>query len=416
MADVSQQSLRVPMAIDRIVVLPFLALLAFALPWSSEFARGFGAVFSHLFNVALMGLILDWVFRSRRRWHAMPRAYAAMVVFVLAHNFITWVVIHPGELSWQPIVVDLGVKTSIRDSSASLLVKNLLFMLLPFALATQIRGAREIRAMTWALGASLLALVTLGDAGGVLAGGERFSGGMSNPNAFAEVTVILAWLALASLMDRSRTPAVSVAAAIALVFAFVLLLMSGSRGAIVAVAAGLGVFALSSLRVVRPRYVVMAVVIGAGVLLATPRGVFDQLFQRSQTVSGDNVRLFIWADYLRHWREFAWTGVGLGREMSVIDAAIRGGRIWNPHNTYLGALVAFGIVGLAVVANVLVDLARRLLAECRRSRSEGAPGIMVGLVVSLAVLFFFGDRLESRVTWMMLGIVGAHLENRGGAA
>lgn len=390
-----------------------LILLIFALPWSSDLPSALGGVFSKLYNFAVAGLILHWFFSCRKPWSCMPKAYGVFVGFILVHNLVTWVFLHPGELSWDSVVVDLGVKLSTREASGILLVKNTLNIFLGFALAYHIRQGRDLRVMTWALLLSLGLLLVVGDVQSSLASGDRFLGGFSNPNAFAEIPVLLGWLGLAVLLETPRSGQALALGGVSILMAGVLLLLSASRGAIVAMGFGVAAFFFMSGGRLGGRNLLLVLAL-LGVLVLTPQQVYLQLVARSQTVSEDNVRLFIWANYISHWREFIWGGVGLGREMSVIDDAIKGGRIWNPHNTYLGTLVGLGVLGLILLLNLVGAFARDLFSVARKQRGseDQIPAMMLGMLIVFAVMLFFGDRLNSRTTWIFLGILGGFLNSQ----
>jgi len=388
-----------------------LALLLFCLPWSSDFDFVLSSMFSQLYNLTALALILVWLVTSSQRWNAMPKSYLLFVAFIMLHNAVTWFVLHPGELTWQAVVVDQGVKITTKQSSAVMLLKNTIFMILGFALATQIRGVRQYKVMALALLSSLCMILIVGDVRSVLAAGERFVGGFDNPNAFADITALLLLLGAAILLEKKRVPSSLLLGGFSVVLALVLLLLSSSRGVIFAVGAGSLVYMIQSGLRQNFRNIMFGFIVIVGVLILTPSQAFLQLASRSETISSDNVRFFIWLNYLTHWKEFLWTGVGMGREMSLIDEAIKGGRIWNPHNTYLGQWVTMGVLGFGLLGNVLVSFWVGLRLHVKEMVNEPTAMLMASALIVFAIMLFFGDRLSARTTWVLLGILGGYLDS-----
>jgi len=101
----------------------------------------------------------------------------------------------------------------------------------------------------------------------------------------------------------------------------------------------------------------------------------------------------------------------MGREMSLIDEAIKGGRIWNPHNTYLGQWVTMGVLGFGLLGNVLVSFWVGLRLHVKEMVNEPTAMLMASALIVFAIMLFFGDRLSARTTWVLLGILGGYLDS-----
>ncbi|WP_040162428.1 O-antigen ligase family protein [Nigerium massiliense] len=204
----------------------------------------------------------------------------------------------------------------------------------------------------------------------------RVAGSFFNPNLLAAFLVLvlpLAWVAAVKVQDRLlRLASLTVAAMTTLA-----LVLTWSRGAFVAFAAGALVFFLAS-RPTRNRLIATGAVLLVGAL-ALPEAI--------ASTRGPGVRVDLWGAALSIAGRHPF-GIGLGNAGPAITAQVVDGRDYqHAHNLWLNWFVEAGwLGGLAVVALTVVLLLKLIDAGRRGSLYSGALGAgMTGfLILSLA--------------------------------
>lgn len=212
----------------------------------------------------------------------------------------------------------------------------------------------------------------------------RFEGLFSNANYAGAISAI--GMMLGTYIIRSmpgKTLWLAVAGMLALGVA---LFLSGSRGALLALAVGV----ISLVRVHARRRIVLFAIVGVAVggialtvmsyLIPSVGGSFNRALQGSDVSSG---RLQIYADLLTRWSHMPWFGTGYRTtELLTGPARLTG------HDTYLSVLTETGIVGAAVFAVLLVLIVRA-------GPPIGMHRILLGAVVTILAVeltesFLFG--------------------------
>lgn len=388
-----------------------LTITAVALPWSSDVPTALGTVMSRTFVAAQFLLVAYWALRVRGPFKSAPRAYSYFVAFVAAHTLVTYAILGPSELFTSDFSAALGQEMAQVVSRAVVVAKFFTFALTGFAVASLAGGGKALTRVGLGVGASLAVLLLLGQSQPMVDISGRFTGGYANANAFAEVCLAVIFLNIYTLFAAGSGRLLRLVALSLVACAAAGLLLSASRTALLAAVAGTAaVFVATS---GRQRALLLAA--GACALLlavlVSPQNIFELVYRRS-TESLVNLRPLIWGAYLRQWPEYVTTGVGLGREMTVLGGPIYMDRIWPPHNTLLQVAVAYGFLGPVLLLGLLAECMRRAWTAARSTAGLNAGAIVLGIVVSWFVLMFSGDRLGARIFWILFGLVFAVLQEQ----
>jgi len=241
------------------------------------------------------------------------------------------------------------------------------------------------------LAATALALVTL--ATGSLAHGDRLNVLGGGPNIFGRIMGLLCIAALAFSLSRRRKPAL-----ILFAVGVLLVVLSGSRGALLAAVAGcmtLLIVGHIRWRKVLVAFLVIAGFTGAGLLL-TPLGrraqdVFRQRWlQLTIAERHDSGRSGIYAAALDLGRKSPLFGVGLNA------FAIRSGFPY-PHNVFLEIFVEGGAVGLVLFLVMLGAVSRAFW----RHRDMLHPASAAAFALVFTACQFSGDLYDSRGLFLL---------------
>jgi O-antigen ligase len=184
------------------------------------------------------------------------------------------------------------------------------------------------------------------------------------------------------------------------------ILLTGSRGALVAAIPGLAMLPLTVFRL--PRWQRIVSLTATACLLAcslylVPRSSRARILQFAQEVSAGTLthRTTIWVAGLEAFRDHAFLGVGAGAYgpavLRVVDIA------YPAHNTFLSVLVELGVVGalllFALLASVFYSaLQARYLERC--------------LWITLLLIWTVGVSALTweyrKPTWLLFGLATAH--------
>jgi len=184
------------------------------------------------------------------------------------------------------------------------------------------------------------------------------------------------------------------------------ILLTASRGALVAAIASLAMLPLCVFRL--PRWQRVVSLIASACLLAcslylAPRSSWARILQFAQEVSEGTLthRTVLWAAGLETFRDHAFLGVGAGAYgpavLRVVDTAAPA------HNTFLSILVELGVVGalllFALLASILYSaLQARYLERC----------LWVTLLLTWTVGVSALTWEYRKPTWLLFGLAAAH--------
>jgi O-antigen ligase len=154
------------------------------------------------------------------------------------------------------------------------------------------------------------------------------------------------------------------------------IVLTGSRGSLIAAGVGIGVSILLSANWRLSLAMIALVAVAAGVTLLTPLA--GELLQRR-----DSLRLSLWPVYLQMAMAKPWLGYGLAFDTQRTLAD--GNTVMNAHNIFLCAAVRGGVISaLALLGIALTSLASALRAWLR-SREILALALFVTCLTATSV-------------------------------
>lgn len=406
--------------------------LLFVLAASRDLAAGVGLLTVLLFVERIPGtpttgltvvkmagglLALLWIVRVLEREAAMP--------FLFAHHpgFAYAVVLFPGwafaSTLWAESVPDARAN-AFRLAQGVLLV---------FIVFSALRDRRQLIGVLWAFagGAVLTALIGLGGATAAEQVGPfsetlRLAGGIGDPNELAAL-LVPALAITVGLLASTRSPPVRLGLVTMLFVIALALLMTQSRGGLVALGVTLVIAPLLA-GPARPR--VLAVVLSIGALAISYYTVVappEQLERITSFAAGGGTgRQDLWTISLEMFGDRPVLGVGAGNFV-VVEPRYAVGDInlqradlvvdtpRGAHNTYLHEVTELGLVGGAIFAVVLLGgLAIGLRAARSFARTGDRELELVARSVVIAVLgmlaaFTFISAAHREQLWLLLGVL-----------
>jgi len=376
-----------------------LPAMAFFATWGDGLQQIIPFQASKIFVVLTGLLLLHWVLVMRAKL-AFPRAMTLFVLFMLLHTIVVFTLI-PQEFSFGKT----GISTiqsgfeRIGESIDITILRVFTFIAMAYALAREIKNRNQIVIFSFFYACGLLAVYLMG--GYVMTDlyETRQAGGYLDPNSFGLSGLIAVFLGIISFnyADNLRWKLLSLLGPLTGVM---VLLASSSRGNMVGTFCGvLLLIAVSKLGQKLKTVLIIACILVIS-LLSLPDEYLQTLNLRFDlnrlTYDKGAGRLIIWQDYLRYWKDYVVTGVGLERSMTVLTN--RCTRYQVPHNVYIQLLVEFGLPGLLLFLAAIVTFFRRL------RNIPGKYPFMAILTAWLVSSFFLGT-LESRDTWLIFGII-----------
>jgi len=367
-------------------------------------------------KMKVAGVLIALVWLAAVRWSDRPRLLwrEQRLVAGAAGGLVVWAL---ASASWAP---DQG--TAVASAGRIGMGASLLVIIYT---AARDQGAVRVLMLAFVAGGALTV------AFGVITEPvplERLSGGVGEPNELASVLLPAIGLALFSWpLVRGRLG--RVALALGMVALIVGLLLTDSRGGLVAFAVML-VAALLLAGHLRAR---IAAVVGVSALLGIGYYVlFASEVSVARMVSlvygGDSGRLSDGSGRLPLWRlavelasERPLVGVGAGNFRNAAEQYIAvhpefaRPRLEVVHNTYLEIQTELGLVGLLLFLTLLggavamlVRTMKRAVAIGDRDGSVQARGILVGMTGLLAADLFLSGEYQVQLWWLIgLGIAGA---------
>ena len=392
--------------------------LAFFAPWGEASGTVYGFGLSKIFVVAAFLFVFLWAVGGRPRFGGLSRWLSVLMLFLVCHTLVCYLVIEKGDLGFGYVGEKeyAGGGIGMVEARGVSLIRFFLFAAMAYALVKHLDSARRLRTFCLAYGLGLCAMLLFATRHQVVedAGGERFSGGFFNANAFAMTcwTALFFALFVARWLRREEAAGERVWGRVC-VLAIILasshsMLSSGSRSGLLGCLIGLtALTAFSPLR----RGLALWVPIGflalsISLVAAAPETVLTSLAERItvQRVreSGGGRRLEIWRAYADRLDEYWLYGVGLD---NCADVVVRDFYIRRPtHNLFLKILVEFGIVGLVLLVLALWRQFR-LAWDAKQWPAERA--VILGLAVCWFANILFHDFFFARDTWIILACVSA---------
>jgi O-antigen ligase len=361
-------------------------------------------------KIAALPLLISWlavVTRDQSGRKALMSVHPALSLAMVM--FVAW-----AALSF--IWAESG------DAVATSVFRYALAVILVFVVFTAVQSEKDVSkiAIAMALGAVAAALYGfLHPAATEFGQLERLSGTLGNPNQLAAALVI--GIALSGgLAAAARSPAGRLAAFGAVAICVVAILLTGSRGGLIALAAMLvATVALArGRRLVLTILTVIVVLVGVGyIVMAAPK----QSRERFVHPGNGTGRTDIWTVGGRMVSANPVLGSGSGNfTVSSIHYLLQPGALTHSEyiaetptvaqNMYLEVLAELGIPGLALFVSVIVFCLACMLAALsrfraleKRSLAALAMAISAALIGLLAADIFSSEEY-ARNLWLLLGL------------
>lgn len=365
-------------------------------------------------------LVVSWLAyttTNTQRGSQFPFAFPAITGCLLI--YLTWNVV---SVAWA------------EDSAATLISSlsfALNFMLFPVAYSA-VRKPSDLRPLlvAFVIGAGIAAVygvIAQPDATALVssptaaAGLNRLSGSIGDPNELATLLAAGVGVSTALIFDSSRSAAFRIISAGAALILLTGILITLSRGGLVALAAAL----LAAVFVSTGRFRIMTV--GAVTAILAVAGVFffavasQAARDRILETDGGSGRTDIWSVGWRMVEDQPVRGVGGGNfKISSIHYLLAPGVLEfdqyivdQPsvaHNAYLQVLAETGVIGLALFLIAVVACIACAAQAMRRLRRLGdqegallAAGVIAGTVALLAGFFFLSEE-HSKHLWLLLAL------------
>ena len=248
----------------------------------------------------------------------------------------------------------------------------------------------------------------------------RLSGAGVEANELAAMLVASMALAAAVAAGWRRAPMVRLAALAVIGFCVFGVILSFSRGGLVALAAALLAAVLLGGRW-RPAAAVMLLVVAIGVsgYLAYVASPLER--ERVTTAQGGTGRADIWAVGWRMVQSSPTNGIGVGQfPVSSIHFLLAPGALLRDefivdepkvaHNIYLEVLAELGVVGLVMFVSILLFSLSSAIRAARAFERAGdlkmeviARGVAVAVVALLAADFFASEQFSKQL-WLLLAL------------
>lgn len=376
------------------LIFPFGAYVALV-PFDSILALSSGATLTRyvaiLTALALVfrAILLREVMRPARSWFAW-------FVFILYAGV---------SLLWTP---DTATAQTVYQAMVQLFVLLTVFGIYP-ARPTELRIALALIVAT-GVGAGLYGLY-LYHAGNMINLENRIvlatsSGIALDPNYFSTSFLLPIAIALATAFYSRSWPLRFVCTCTVLVMMGGML-VSGSRGGFLAVAAVFGYFVLRS----KNRFQVGAIMAASLGLTAFFPSVFNRFLNDPSEAGSGSGRTYIWKTGLATIREHWLFGAGVGSfsstySRSLLEAGQTHFQGWSrpSHSIIVGSLTEYGIVGLALVLGCWYLTFRQTRAIARTSWLYGMRLASEAALVGLFLQAMFIDPFEIKYYWLAFSL------------
>jgi len=386
---------------------------AFLVSWGAGLQNIADFEIAKLFPLCASGLIVYWLVFTRRRFDVFPRSFNLFMLYIIIQTCIVYGIFHPEEFTFgiTNVTVTTDGFTDVSTGRGYHVLRFFLFAGFAYAVASLIRNQRELVRLSLFYAAGFLISFTLGNHSVSSVGSVvRSTGGFLNPNSLGLSAMVAVFLSLAIVRSRevSRTEK-NIAIGLMIVSLYALV-SSVARSSIMATSVGL--IAMTILEPMKRKFRMMFIGAGVGIILTIFIPSFLEPVQErfnSDYMSHQQygMRVPIFFDYIKQWRSYIVTGVGLNRAIEVTKWTYSATLNWTPHNAYLSVLVEFGFLGLILFLSTMWSLWRRIIpskpAHFRLSEST----TYAGLFVAFAVFFIVGE-YSTREFWLYWAIIAVY--------
>jgi len=381
-----------------------LCAFVFAVPWEESVPLLGGFVIGRWLGLAAFVLTVLRVIASREGRKLSPLHYWMLGFVGWAALSLFWTV------DWDSTAIRVG--TYLQLLTAVWLIWELAVtegrvvgLLQSFVFGTYVSAASTI--VNLMLGRTAAALrVARGEAA---MNATRYTIAGFNENDLALILALSIPMTF-YLLTRRKGPLLALLYWVQLVICVTAILLTGSRGALLAAGASLLMFPLTVFRLPRWQRAV-SVLACAGALACgaylVPDLTWNRLLSVAQEASEGTLthRTVIWAAGLEAFRDHAFLGVGAGSYAAAVLKALDVPYV--AHNTFLSVLVELGVIGGSVLIGLLA-----VMFNCvsRMESLERRLWIVLLLTWTVGVSVLTWDYQKS--TWLLFGMAAAHIYAR----
>lgn len=423
--------------LDNIYVQRFILgsffICTFFSTWGSGFQNHFCFDISKLFIIFAAPVILDCLFRLKDNLNSFPKSYNFSILFFLVHAILFYIFVYP-DIEFGII----GIKKIrysnlfvMQEANGIKLLRMLLFMIFAYNMPYLLKSKQNkfYFALIYLLGLSVSSMISnnyiLSQFGSVF----QFSGGFLDPNYYSMYVLFGFWLSLyiISLNDEKPFRFLKVISYIFMFACLYWILIASSRGIILALIFGIIVF-LCFFRPFKKAFKIVFILILCilTILIINPEirknltyRFHPQCNQNSsdskkyisnqQYIFEGSGRLEIWNEYLAAWQDYFLLGQGELKSTNIITKS----SVLPPdkvtHNTFLEILVEYGIFGLLLFLFSFFSFGKIIYLGWKNNKFGFNP-ILGGIFISLLVVLFFYNILESRFYWLAIGIISTFVK------
>ena len=373
--------------------------VGFFLPWGANFIE-VGGYPPAYFIISTFILAIFMFFTGI----SLPWAFRLFVVFLLLHLAVTIMIFGGDYLFLEQIQarsLNSGTVYSVSESNL-LLIEKMVFLLFFFiVIYSVIKKKNEWLTLAASFVAGLGAVCLLKLKFIIATFPEvRFAGAYDDSNAFG-VSACLAFFLAILLFNTVKKVTFRVILFSASIFFLIMILLSQSRGALVALLCA-SLIVLKENRRFAFKLLLITIAI-ALIFFCFFKVLIPSRFLTPETWVDDrgSNRLDIWWIYLSSVWNFFLTGTGFLREKDVISTGVLGYE-YIPHNVFLEILIDFGVAGLFLFCFFL----KKLWLKLRHfPKSSFYAPVLKTIFVSWIIGAFFISSFILRETWLVFALI-----------
>ena len=251
------------------------------------------------------------------------------------------------------------------------------------------------------------------DAGQDIWDTSRYSIAGVNENDLGLILALSIPMAIYILASR-KGPLVKLLCWVQLIAGTTAILLTASRGSLLAATAGFVMLPVSMSRLSRLQRIV-SIAACAGLLACAayfvPRSSWSRILELGSEISGGTMthRTVIWAAGLEAFRDHAFLGVGSGAYAATVLRVVDIPYV--AHNTFLSVLVELGVIGLLLLFGLLASLVRQVLRMRYLDRWLWITLLSTWSVGVSALTWEY-----RKPTWLLFGLLAAHAFSRRNAS
>jgi O-antigen ligase len=379
-----------------IIKIFLIACVGIVLPWGRNFP--IPHVYPPLFFVIFTFILIGYLPQTGIR---IPFPFRLFFLYILLHIALTAVLLGSNYLSLVHVEGQLvgGVRSYYVSTAVFANIAQLLFFIFFFIIMTSVLQNRTewiVFVCSFICGLALACLWTLKTQG---IANVRFTGGYNNANGIGMSATIALFLSMA-MLGMLGNKLLKIFAIGLSIFFLIILLLSQSRGALVALLMG-GLIIIKNNKMQWYKIFIVGIFILILLILIRPLVPDRFLFIDSWFEDRGTKRLDIWSIYLSHFWEFFFTGVGYTRSTDVITTGLLG-NAYATHNVFLELLVEFGIGGLLLFSFVL----RNIWSSLQRLSSQFTyTAAIKAAFLSWILGACFTSSFVQRETWLIFSLM-----------